>query len=106
MKWLIAGNGADASSGLLQAHQQDGYLGGRFRAAYVLNALILIVLPRGMLAAILFPGRKPEIVGPFPPAVYLSAYGVLALATAFTFTSVQYSFVALSASSFFQLELS
>ena len=70
------------------------YLGGRFLAAFVLNALILLAVPLGMLAALLF-GVKSETVGPFPPAVYLSAYGVLALPTAFTFTAVQFSLAAL-----------
>jgi ABC-2 type transport system permease protein len=71
------------------------YLGGRFLAAFVLNALILLAVPLGMLAALLFPGVKPEIVGPFRPAVYLSSYGVLALPTAFTFTAVQFTLAAL-----------
>ena len=70
------------------------YLGGRFLAAFVLNALILLAVPLGMLAALLF-GMKSETVGPFPPAVYFSAYGVLALPTAFTFTAVQFSSAAL-----------
>lgn len=71
------------------------YLGGRFLAAFVLNALILLAVPLGMLAAFLWPGVKSEIVGPFPPAVYLSAYGVLTLPTAFTFTAAQFSLAAL-----------
>lgn len=71
------------------------YLGGRFLAAFVINALILLAVPLGMLADFLWPGVKSEIVGPFPPAVYLSAYGVLALPTAFTFTAVQFSLAAL-----------
>jgi ABC-2 type transport system permease protein len=71
------------------------YLGGRFLAAFVLNALILLAVPLGMLATLLSPGVKPEIVGPFPPAVYFSSYGVLALPTAFTFTAVQFSLAAL-----------
>jgi ABC-2 type transport system permease protein len=70
------------------------YLGGRFLAAFVLNALILLAVPLGMLAALLF-GTKSETVGPFPPAVYFSAYGVLVLPTAFTFTAVQFSSAAL-----------
>lgn len=72
------------------------YLGGRFFAAFVLNALILLAVPLGMLADFLWPGVKAEIVGPFPSAVYFSAYGVLALPTAFTFTAVQFSLAALS----------
>ena len=71
------------------------YLGGRFLAAFVLNALILLAVPLGILAALFLPGVEPEIVGPFRPAVYLSAYGVLALPTAFTFTAVQFSLAAL-----------
>ena len=72
------------------------YLGGRFLAALVLNALILLAVPLGMLAEFLWLGVKSEIVGPFPPAVYLSAYGVLALPTAFTFTAIQFSLAALT----------
>jgi len=74
---------------------KSNYLGGRFLAAFVLNALILLAVPLGMMAALLFPGVEPEIVGPFRPAVYLSSYGVLALPTAFTFTAVQFSLAAL-----------
>ena len=71
------------------------YLGGRFLAAFVLNALILLAVPLGILAAVSLPGVDPEIVGPLRPAVYLSSYGVLALPTAFTFTAVQFSVAAL-----------
>ena len=72
------------------------YLGGRFLAAFVLNALILLAVPLGMLVDFLLPGGKPEIIGPFPPAAYFGAYGFLALPTAFTFTAVQFSFAALT----------
>ena len=71
------------------------YLGGRFLAAFVLNALILLAVPLGILAAVYLPGREPGSVGPLRPAVYLSSYGVLALPTAFTFTAVQFSVAAL-----------
>ena len=71
------------------------YLGGRFLAAFVLNAVILLAVPLGILAALYLPGREPELVGPFRPAVYLTSYGVLALPTAFTFTAVQFSLAAL-----------
>ena len=71
------------------------YLGGRFLAAFVLNALILLAVPLGILSALYLPGREPEFVGPLRPAVYLSSYGVLALPTAFTFTAVQFSLAAL-----------
>jgi hypothetical protein len=72
------------------------YLGGRFLAAFVLNALILLAVPLGILAALFVPGGvEPEFLAPFRPAVYLSSYGVLALPTAFTFTAVQFSLAAL-----------
>jgi ABC-2 type transport system permease protein len=71
------------------------YLGGRFLAAFVLNALILLAVPLGILSALYLPGREPELVGPLRPAVYLTSYGVLALPTAFTFTAVQFSLAAL-----------
>jgi ABC-type transport system involved in multi-copper enzyme maturation permease subunit len=71
------------------------YLGGRFLAAFVLNALILLAVPLGILAALYLPGVDPGIVAPLRPAVYLTSYGVLALPTAFAFTAVQFSFAAL-----------
>ena len=71
------------------------YLGGRFLAAFLLNALILLAVQLGSLAALFSPGVDPEIVRPLRPAVYLSSYGVLALPTAFIFTAVQFSFAAL-----------
>ena len=71
------------------------YLGGRFLAALVLNALILLAVPLGILAALYLPGMEPEVVSPLRPAVYFSSYGVLALPTAFIFTAVQFSFAAL-----------
>jgi len=75
--------------------RKTDYLGGRFLAAFVLNALLLLAVPLGLLAALLFPGVKPGIAGPFRPAVYLSSYAVLALPTAFIFTAVQFSSAAL-----------
>jgi ABC-2 type transport system permease protein len=72
------------------------YLGGRFLAAFGLNALILLAVPLGMLVDFLLPGGKPEIIGPFPPVAYFGAYGFLALPTAFIFTAVQFAFAALT----------
>lgn len=72
------------------------YLGGRFLAAFGLNALILLAAPLGMLVDFLLSGGKPEIIGPFPPVAYFGAYGFLALPTAFLFTAVQFAFAALT----------
>jgi ABC-type transport system involved in multi-copper enzyme maturation permease subunit len=71
------------------------YLGGRFLAAFVLNAMILLAVPLGILAALYLPGVDPGLVGPLRPAVYLTSYGVLALPTAFIFTAVQFAVAAL-----------
>jgi hypothetical protein len=71
-------------------HKAD-YLGGRFLAAFALNALILLAVPLGMLVDFLLPGGKPQIIGPFPPVAYFGAYGFLTLPTAFIFTAVQFA---------------
>ncbi|HEY4084968.1 MAG TPA: hypothetical protein VGM43_03480 [Bryobacteraceae bacterium] len=59
------------------------YLGGRFLAAFLLNALMLLAVQLGMLTALL------------RPAAYISSYVVIALPTAFIFTAVQFSVAAL-----------
>lgn len=72
------------------------YLGGRFLAAFVLNALLLLALPAGVLLALRFSGIEPEILGPFRPASYLSAYIFIALPNAFAGTALQFSFAVLN----------
>jgi ABC-2 type transport system permease protein len=72
------------------------YLGGRLLAAFVLNAVILLAVPAGMLLALLVPGVEPEILSPFRLAAYLSAYAVMALPTAFAVTATQFSLAALN----------
>ncbi|CAA9275969.1 MAG: hypothetical protein AVDCRST_MAG93-2892, partial [uncultured Chloroflexia bacterium] len=68
-----------------------GYLGGRFLAAFALNALILLAIPVGVLLAFYSPGRETEPLGPFRPAAYLGAYGFIALPIAFVATAIQFS---------------
>src|SRR5687768_3010005 len=67
------------------------YLGGRFLAAFVLNALILMAVQAGSLLAAYAPGANPDIIGPFLPAAYLAAYGFIALPNALIATTVQFS---------------
>jgi len=71
------------------------YLGGRFIAAFVLNALILLAVPAGILLAVYSPEVEAEIRGPFRPAAYLTAYALIALPNAFVATAIQFSFAAL-----------
>jgi hypothetical protein len=66
------------------------YLGGRFLAAFVLHALILLGVQVGSLLAAYAPGANLDIVGPFRPAAYLSAYGLIALTNAFVATTFQF----------------
>ncbi len=70
------------------------YLGGRFLAAFVLNAVILLAVPVGILLAVYLPGVHPEAIGPFRPATYLGAYCFIALPTAFVATAIQFSLAA------------
>jgi ABC-type transport system involved in multi-copper enzyme maturation permease subunit len=72
------------------------YLGGRFLAAFLLNALVLLLATLGSLLAVYLPGIPGAAVGPFRPAAYLTAYGYIALPDAFTATALQFSLAALS----------
>ena len=67
------------------------FLGGRFLAALVLNASILLAVQAAMLLAIYAPGLDGAAVGPFRPAAYLTAYAFLALPNAFVATAIQFS---------------
>jgi ABC-type transport system involved in multi-copper enzyme maturation permease subunit len=67
------------------------YLGGRFLAGFILNALVLLGVQIGSLLAVYAPGIDPEIIGPFRPAAYLAAYAFIALPNALIATTVQFS---------------
>ncbi|HEX8532239.1 MAG TPA: ABC transporter permease, partial [Cytophagales bacterium] len=67
------------------------YLGGRFLAAFVLNALILLAVPGGILLGVYLPGVDAELIGPFRPAVFLTAYAFIALPNALVATAVQFA---------------
>jgi ABC-2 type transport system permease protein len=72
------------------------YLGGRFLAAFVLNALLLLAVQAGIMLAVYSPGVAAEVVGPFRPAAYLTAYGLIALPNAFAATAIQFLLAARS----------
>jgi ABC-2 type transport system permease protein len=72
------------------------YLGGRFFAAFLLNALILLAVPTGIVIAVYAGGVEPEILGPFRPAAYLGAYFFIALPNAFVATAIQFSLATLA----------
>jgi ABC-2 type transport system permease protein len=72
------------------------YLGGRVLAAFILNALILLAVQMGSLLAAYAPGVNPDIIGPFRPAAYLTAYFLVAMPNALIATTVQFSAALLS----------
>ena len=67
------------------------YLGGRFLAAFSLNAVLLLAVQAGMIAAVYSPGVNAQLVGPFRPAAYLTAYLFLSLPNAFFATALQFA---------------
>ncbi|MFD2516015.1 M1 family aminopeptidase [Pontibacter locisalis] len=72
------------------------YLGGRFLAALVLNAIILLAVQVGILLGVYLPGVAPELIGPFRPGAFLTAYSIIALPNAFTATAIQFGLAARS----------
>jgi ABC-2 type transport system permease protein len=68
------------------------YLGGRFLAAFVVNALLVLALPMGVLFSFYLPGFDQPGFGPFMPSAYLSVYFLIALPNAFIATAIQFSF--------------
>ncbi len=67
------------------------YLGGRFLAALVLNASILLAVQIGILVGIYASGLDARVLGPFRPAAFLTAYALIALPNAFAATAIQFS---------------
>jgi ABC-type transport system involved in multi-copper enzyme maturation permease subunit len=106
--WLLMGSAVAGESAARDAQtrmhpliyttpvSKAAYLGGRFLAALALNALILLMAPVGMLLALLVPRVESEVLGPFRPAAYISAYVLIALSTACAATAIQFSLAALS----------
>jgi ABC-2 type transport system permease protein len=74
---------------------KTAYLRGRFLAAFILYAVILLAVPLGLLLAAAVPGPEAELIGPFRPAAYLGAYLSLALPNAFVATAFLFSMAVL-----------
>ena len=66
------------------------YLGGRFLAALALNALMLLAVQAGILLAVHSPGVNAQLIGPFRPAAYLTAYAYVSLPNALVATAIQF----------------
>jgi ABC-type transport system involved in multi-copper enzyme maturation permease subunit len=72
------------------------YLGGRFLAAFSLNALLLLAIPAGLLAAIYLTGVEAALLGPFRATAYVGTYFCFVLPNAFFATAIQFSLAALT----------
>lgn len=72
------------------------YLGGRFLAAFGLNALLVLALPVGMLLSFYLPGMKEGDLLPLRPWAYGNVYFLILLPMAFVATALQFAFAALS----------
>ena len=70
---------------------KSAYLGARVTSAFALNALLLAAVPAGTIVAALLQSTSPDLVGPFRPAAYLSAYVFLALPNAFITTALLFA---------------
>lgn len=67
------------------------YLGGRFLAAFTLNALVLFGVQLGVLLGVYLPGLDPAVIGPFRPEAHLGAFAIISLPTALVATALQFS---------------
>ncbi|MCW3074557.1 MAG: transporter permease [Flaviaesturariibacter sp.] len=74
------------------------YLGGKFLAAFVTNAVIMLAIPAGILIAVYLNDVEPEIIGPFRTAPYLASYFFIVLPNAFFATAIQFSVAAIKRS--------
>ncbi|GAB3171494.1 M1 family aminopeptidase [Telluribacter humicola] len=72
------------------------YQGARVLAALSLHVLIMLALYAGMLLSFYGPGAKPQLLGPFRLASYLTNFGFIALPTVLAVTAIQFLFATLS----------
>ncbi|EMR03318.1 ABC transporter permease/M1 family aminopeptidase [Cesiribacter andamanensis] len=70
---------------------RGAYLGGRFLAALLLNALLLLAVQLGILLGVYLPGVDAALIGPFRPAAFLSAYAIISLPNAVAATAIQFA---------------
>lgn len=67
------------------------YWGGRFAAAFTLQAALLALVPVAILVAVYLAPTDPVVVGPFRAEAYLTAYFYIALPTALIATVLQFT---------------
>jgi ABC-2 type transport system permease protein len=67
------------------------YVGGKFLAAFIINAFILLSVQGTIMLAVYLPGVHPDSIGAFRPAAFLTAYTFIALPNAFAATAIQFA---------------
>lgn len=72
------------------------YLGGRFVAAFLVNALLLTLVPLGMAIASWMPYLDPEKLGPFRLAAYLQPYLLFVLPNLLLSSAILFAIAALT----------
>lgn len=72
------------------------YLGGRFLAAFALNAMIMLAMPLGIISGVYIPVVDAEVIGPFRIIPYVNAYFFISIPTAFLVTSIQFAMAVLN----------
>jgi ABC-type transport system involved in multi-copper enzyme maturation permease subunit len=72
------------------------YLSGRFLAAFMVNALLILSLSSGVLLSFYLPGLYQEGLLPFRPWAYLNVYFLIALPNVFIATALQFTFASLT----------
>lgn len=67
------------------------YLGGRFVAAFILNALITLVIQASLIFSFYVLHADNPMLSPFRAEIYLTHYGYLSLPLVFVITAFQFS---------------
>lgn len=98
MAAAIAGDGAarDIASGMASLTytvpvKKFHYLGARFLATLSLNVLLLLGVQAGILLGVYLPGVHPDLILPFRPATFFSAYAIISLPNAFAASAIQFA---------------
>ncbi|HEX6645329.1 MAG TPA: hypothetical protein VF037_11670, partial [Gemmatimonadales bacterium] len=101
--WLLIGGSVAGEAAARDMHsgmhplvytlplRKGEYLGGRLVAACLVNALILLAIPAGVMIATALAGIGATPLASFDPAAYLSAFGVVTLPFAIVVTAVQFA---------------
>lgn len=67
------------------------YLGGKFLAAFAINAVMMLAVQISIFLAIYLPGVDEVLIGPFKLSAYLTAYAYLSLPNALVATIIQFA---------------